>query len=802
MRRKDDEIKEKKGKLQRKPIFESNAEPEDDNGIQRKGTNPTPASAPPSIENNLAASKGRGSPLPEDINQSMSKALGKDLSDVRVHTDSSASQMSQQLNAQAFTHENDVYFNTGKYSTSDTAGKHLLAHELTHTVQQTGKQDNPPSIQKNGDSNNQAPVSKIAGPPYKKDGYEFDGRPEVKVLTVPFVSLPGFKKRNESKFVDLAFMGGRIETDQVNRWNTAVTGDVENSVAKFLVGKGTDTNSDKYFLKAINKNSEFVAFGKAERLKKDFRIPDWDRKGDSRKHSVDHVVELQLGGKEDATNYELLDSIANSTIGSILQKEIYRRIRTALKFFKDNFVPDVPGSSVFTSKNPSGIVYFTKIENWDLKPSKGDPEQYWSIDEIKKGTALDQLRQMNVDEVHKLDGSDKKLHLFVKPNEGIPHEIVLPAKKQVGWLPGIDLIAVNLTNPGAADDAVMGNVQLAIQKELAAKLNAPDSISVNFTKIAGLINAGALVFEGVAANLKTAFNFPGLSPVTITNFDIDDRGLTIDGYITASIPVIENTQIDFSIHGTEFQLSKTFSSGEIKGLPPPLKITDISLTILANSKYGFGLEGDIDFELGEVGKGKLVAMAASEKGFGIKGDFIFNSKKFKGSNVWFKYIEKEWSAGGVIMLAEIAGIEKGSLSMKYDGKAIEAEGDVTLKVPGVKSVTLKAKFDNAGGMAVHGKVELGNLPGIQSGSVDATFVKEAGATDYSLLGCGEATPNLPKIPKLSPKFKVSYKNGLFKAEGKSNFEAKDGVISGEVIVGVTNATVGTDGKLPEKAEGG
>lgn len=90
------------------------------------------------IESSLSASKGGGSPLPENTRNAMESSFGSDFSGVRIHTDSNAVQMSKDLNAQAFTHGNDIYFNSGKYDTGSKGGQHLLAHELTHTVQQGG----------------------------------------------------------------------------------------------------------------------------------------------------------------------------------------------------------------------------------------------------------------------------------------------------------------------------------------------------------------------------------------------------------------------------------------------------------------------------------------------------------------------------------------------------------------------------------------------------------------------------------------------------------------------------------------
>ncbi|MGK7947778.1 MAG: DUF4157 domain-containing protein [Xenococcaceae cyanobacterium] len=53
--------------------------------------------------------------------------FGTDFSDVKVHTDSSAVQMNQDIQAQAFTHGQDIYFNSGKYSPDTNEGKSLLA---------------------------------------------------------------------------------------------------------------------------------------------------------------------------------------------------------------------------------------------------------------------------------------------------------------------------------------------------------------------------------------------------------------------------------------------------------------------------------------------------------------------------------------------------------------------------------------------------------------------------------------------------------------------------------------------------
>lgn len=134
--------------LQKKPIFESNADPDEEKAIQKKSSD-SGHEAEPGLTQKLSQSKGRGQPLPPHIQSNMESHIGADFNNVRVHNDSNAVQMSQQLNAKAFTHGSDIYFNRGQYNTTNTSGNHLLAHELTHTVQQGASKRIAPKLNGN-----------------------------------------------------------------------------------------------------------------------------------------------------------------------------------------------------------------------------------------------------------------------------------------------------------------------------------------------------------------------------------------------------------------------------------------------------------------------------------------------------------------------------------------------------------------------------------------------------------------------------------------------------------------------------
>jgi hypothetical protein len=90
----------------------------------------------PNLEAGIDALQGAGQPLPESSRAFFEPRFGADFSQVRVHTDSRAAGLARAVNARAFTVGQDVAFGAGQYSPTTTEGKKLLAHELTHTIQQ------------------------------------------------------------------------------------------------------------------------------------------------------------------------------------------------------------------------------------------------------------------------------------------------------------------------------------------------------------------------------------------------------------------------------------------------------------------------------------------------------------------------------------------------------------------------------------------------------------------------------------------------------------------------------------------
>ncbi len=113
------------------------AEPEDEDHLQRAGGAASFA-ASRDVEQRIGASRGQGSALPAETRAFMEPRFGADFSQVSLHTDAQADQLNRQLSARAFTTGRDIYFRQGAYAPGSASGQELLAHELTHVVQQGG----------------------------------------------------------------------------------------------------------------------------------------------------------------------------------------------------------------------------------------------------------------------------------------------------------------------------------------------------------------------------------------------------------------------------------------------------------------------------------------------------------------------------------------------------------------------------------------------------------------------------------------------------------------------------------------
>lgn len=148
--------------LVRRKVHRQEADEPDDELVQPSVLQAKPAAPGPAseLEANIQAQKGGGRPLPESTRTSFEHRFGTDFSGVRVHSDSHSAALAQSINAKAFTVGQDITFGHGQYAPESQDGQHLLAHELTHVVQQGGTRSLPAVMTKR-DSGTSAKARRI-----------------------------------------------------------------------------------------------------------------------------------------------------------------------------------------------------------------------------------------------------------------------------------------------------------------------------------------------------------------------------------------------------------------------------------------------------------------------------------------------------------------------------------------------------------------------------------------------------------------------------------------------------------------
>lgn len=110
--------------------------------VRAKTTSGHISEVDPNLESRIQSLKGGGRSLSDKDLAFFEPRFGQDFRHVRIHTGAPASEMAQALNAMAFTVGKDIVFGAGKYAPGTSGGKQLLAHELTHVVQQNTSLDN------------------------------------------------------------------------------------------------------------------------------------------------------------------------------------------------------------------------------------------------------------------------------------------------------------------------------------------------------------------------------------------------------------------------------------------------------------------------------------------------------------------------------------------------------------------------------------------------------------------------------------------------------------------------------------
>lgn len=790
--------------VQKQPEEEDDLQmqPEDEAELQAKMEDPenqvqakaeTSPSVPVEFETGLNSSKGGGSPLPGEVKSQMESEFGTDFSNVSIHTDSGAVQMSRQIGAQAFTHGNDIYFNEGKFNPDSQSGQHLIAHELTHTVQQ-GASVQPKRIQRQEDENG-----------YNRDEFSFNlpnrGQFDVTIsssdkITVSKLPLVPVKVQFHSGSFTRPKNYNRSNqpNDQLELWKSGL--ESSSGISFFIESQGIIDANETNILRTPDGNGGRLRriIGNKSTLQRELTVPSWRSNGRGRWFQVDHKKELQLGGDNNLDNLWLLNEDSNRNSGFSIQRTI-RSIAAKIGEHERDPRNSEPRSNL---RNADVV-----MQNWDMEFQQAvrDPNSRasespssWMSDDISTGNHLS--NSVNIQREFLSDlGSARAVMVFPFAAGGVGkrfnnNESVIRDERL--WLNPWVITAKSFnTADGSEQTPTLGTFQIELKDNQVAETVASDTLTINRfpgAQFAGYLEVEKFFLQQYALN---EFGIKKFSPVEFNSVRFDEaNGITIIGKVNPTLGLIEDCSLDLLISNGDIRVSKMFSMGDFN-FPAPFEIRESSLTLFLSVSDGLGIEGRVDFGINNVGEGHIGAAASTSSGFELEGAFNFDSELFNPAEISVEYKENVWTIGGQIGIPEgkVRGVKSATITASYSENTFTASGEAELDIPGIQRGNMEVVYGEEG-FSISGDFDLkDDIPGIRGGNVSATVAKQTGEEGYSISVSGTAQPDIPGIDS---SLTVSYDNGALTIEGSAAYSR--GMLAGTVNIGATNRPIGDDGQ--------
>ena len=759
------------------------------------------------IEQRIENSQGFGKPLPEEVRRDMEQQFGKDFSAVVIHNDAEAAELCKQLNARAFTVGNDIYFAPGEFAPETDAGRNLLAHELTHTVQQSRhvsrkihRAPAPASAATPADRATQR------GATLASDGklnHPTLGEMDRSAHTVKLrqIDLPAVKKPFTPQ--PCVIPAGRVRDDtQSSIWDSAVQeGSIDGALTTKLASAPAMTigNQPAYYLKL--KRERHFLMGTKPQIVQQLKRPRWNREGMSRSYDVDHKLEFQLGGSDgDIANFWLLESSANRSSGAKINNELNRKLESLLDLGRFVWSPTTVRNSAENARRGDEI---TVEHHGASMPVAGHPTDHFTVDQINSGahlTGLDVLSEREI-RTYNLQGSPTRIVIFSNQNGGQPANIPWnQGQQQVelgvdpGWgFSGRDSAAsirVNQLNyqqtPGSTEGGTGTVTGFAYSQN---KYLQGQPFTWNIVPMPGVMYGGAIDQSSVQSWVRTRLRAKGFSPIQINDAHLDGGvGLVAGGQINCDLPLLSGASLALVINGPDVELDASIPIEQIN-LPRPITVTHSALHVFAGSR-GFGAEGAIGVEIANLGSGEIRAGMSTEQAFFAEGKFNFDPRLFDRAEIDVWYRDNQFGGRGTIGIDQpnkIKGIRAANITASYDDGAFVATGEVQPNIPGIQQAGLTVAYSEADGLTIGGNLQLAANPAIRSGSIDVTVNKLG--EDWKVAATGSAQP---AIAGVDSQLTVSYDDGAFTAEFSGSYTR--GMLSGTVTVGASNRAVGADGQ--------
>ncbi len=642
--------------------------------VQRSASGPESVGAVPSIVHEVLQRPGQ--PLDRQTRDFFEPRFGADFSGVRVHTDGRAAESARAVSAHAYTVGNDIVFGHGEYRPDTPSGKALLAHELTHTRQQSGFR-----------------TSRATNLPDRISGNDAAEREAENAAQSVMSGMPLLVNMRSSHDVLQRDECDDFLTDAVNNEKQPQRGNQSRSPSPSTFGRLVHKEVLKQFMGtpgAIKPRK--IPTGSAAPYRDSPQIFS-DMAGDG---TPDLKVFAQIGTEIEIAEIKPASWVrrvdAEQQLKNYIEKanrdEVRDELRKRLKIEFSQFSPMDPsrypaqslgvgGKLVQLLWCGKGILLYAVVQGpVEKKKAEDLPTETYEI--ILKSNHLTFEAQRSASGPPGPDGKKKPSNQWLQLDDARNAAVARS-------IPGITFLRARGYKDRKVDPVIIGITTRTDNNPKGLPLHIPPTM--NIVEVEYHKDAKELRLPKGAKRIP--FDFTGLSQgeLTLQSFS-EEKGLSGKGIIRPSIPLLRGAELHIAFAGEELRVTAPVPKDKLKSLPG-LHITEAGLNFELSPE--FKPSGEIKFEIGPKQKpfgSGFVRISADEQGFLAQGDLSARVPGFEESTVHVSYRPSTGWQGTAHLKTSKSFVKNAEVTVGLNDRGFDISGNVKIELPGDQSVGL------------------------------------------------------------------------------------------------------------------
>jgi len=790
-----------------------------------------------------------GSPLSPNTKSYMEPRFGRSLNNVRVHTGAQANNAAKSVGARAFTVGQDIFFGKGQYQPDAPHGQHLLAHELTHTVQQQGiaGTGQAKTIQREGDDDPEIEEPGLTHAARRSVGSIELNEGAGGVLNIPTLEIPTIKRgikgasdhplapgvpaegKNSITSGQAFVFKGRTDrgsTTARQRWLNDADTEIKPRLQDVIPNKvlnwdqGAEIDGKKYV--RLNSrsasSSSMIIPGTVQELANHelFKLPTWDRDGQINFMDVDHSLELQLGGKDDFDNFWLLDESTNRSSGSKIASRFRSSVDDLLEsaddadFWRGSNTSKRPSYETIKAGENSWTINFAGFSN--LQVRRQNTNAYWTQQEIKDGDHLEHLKALTEQEVVSeglafVQGQVPNfVSIFSSPTGGWRRRLerqgdvwqAANGRDLNDFYKGFNLETIDYRLPtSGAGGEELGSLTGEIfrtsdgEQFLRAERFSLKIIHAPHFGFGGYVDQTEMrrAIRAIEGHVTNA------SPVTFTEAGISPSGeLFANGEITATKALFPNLNIPIRIRGSDIFIEFPIPTDRLNF--GPVSVTEASIA-MGVGENGIFLEGGAQLEVAQVGSGNIRARVEDGNTifngtFDVDMDFLNPAQ----AEMTYNYNQDELTVSLTAGVEEgrLPGVESGQVTVTISREGVDVGGELQLAGP-LSGTVITVDYSEENGLVIGAEnipLPVENVPGVTSATASLFARKNPETNEWVFGGSGTAVLG---IAGATGEITIGVEGDQIIFRG--NLDVAKGPASGSLSFTATNKPMDEEGNIVE-----